>query len=283
MQIRMCLGTVALILASAVSVTPASSQNTRDALADGVMSICADPYIYPSSSQGYPPGYDIDILEAIARMGGYRSDQFWVNSGTIGGLGRALRNSIAGGYCDVFIGVAVDDRQIDELAEKDLVFTLPYMALAFVPVVQGPAADAKSFEDLKGIKIGVSRTTPMDGYLLMHGFDREIYMRNDLVMEGMVRGEVDAAMLWSPSLGLAHRDFADAEFHPILNYKPDPLFTWNVAMIVPRTDTKLKTLVDNGSSQLLDNGEIQAIVEKYGVPYFAPVDKPDPMKYRTPE
>jgi ABC-type amino acid transport substrate-binding protein len=54
-------------------------------------------------------------------------------------------------------------------------------------------------------------------------------------------------------------------------------------MIVPRTDTKLKTLVDNGISQLLDNGEIQAIVEKYGVPYFAPVDKPDPMKYRTPE
>ena len=101
MQIRMCLGTVALILASAVSVTPASSQNTRDALADGVMSICADPYIYPSSSRGYPPGYDIEILEAIARTGGYRSDRFWVNSGTIGGLGRALRNSIAGGYCDV--------------------------------------------------------------------------------------------------------------------------------------------------------------------------------------
>ena len=157
------------------------------------------------------------------------------------------------------------------------------MALAFVPVVQGLAADAKSFEDLKGIKIGVSRTTPMDGYLLMHGFDREIYMGNDRVMEGMVRGEVDAAMLWSPSLGLAQRDFADAEFHPISNYEPDPLFTWNVAMIVPRTDTKLKTLVDNGISQLLDNGEIQAIVEKYGVPYFAPVDKPDPMKYRPPE
>ena len=283
MQIRMCLGTVALILASAASVTPASSQNTRDALADGVMSICADPYNYPSSSRGYPPGYDIEILEAIARTGGYRSDQFWVNSGTIGGLGRALRNSIAKGYCDVFIGVAVDDRQIDELAEKDLVFTRPYMALAFVPVVQGLAADAKSFEDLKGIKIGVSRTTPMDGYLLMHGFDREIYMGNDRVMEGMVRGEVDAAMVWSPALGLAHRDFADAEFHPISNYEPDPLFTWNVAMIVPRTDTKLKTLVDNGISQLLDNGEIQAIVEKYGVPYFAPVDKPDAMKYRTPE
>ena len=123
----------------------------------------------------------------------------------------------------------------------------------------------------------------MDGYLLMHGYEREIYMGNDRVMEGMVRGEIDAAMVWSPSLGIAHRDFADAEFHPIANYKPDPLFTWNMAMIVPRTDTKLKTLVDNGISQLLDSGEIKAIVEKYGVPYFAPIDKPDPMKYRTPD
>jgi len=276
------LGGLALTTTLVWLAAPANAK-AADALADGLMTICADPYIYPSSAQGYPPGYDIEILEAIARAGGYRSAQFWVNSGTIGGLGRALRNSIGKGFCDVFIGVAVDDRQIDELAEKDLVFTRPYMALAFVPVVQGPAADAKSFEDLKGIKIGVSRTTPMDGYLLMHGYEREIYQGNDRVMEGMVRGEVDAAMVWSPALGIAQRDFADAKFRPISNYKPDPLFTWNIAMIVPRTDTKLKALVDNGISQLLESGELQAIVEKYGVPYFAPVDNPDPMKYRTPD
>jgi ABC-type amino acid transport substrate-binding protein len=54
-------------------------------------------------------------------------------------------------------------------------------------------------------------------------------------------------------------------------------------MVVPRADTKLKTLVDDGISQLIESGELQAIVEKYGVPYYAPVDKPDPMKYRTPE
>ena len=107
MQIRMCLGAVALILSMHGLLATADADTNSDALADGVLSICADPYIYPSSTQGYPPGYDIEILEAIARTGGYRSDQFWVNSGTIGGLGRALRNSIAGGYCDVFIGVAV--------------------------------------------------------------------------------------------------------------------------------------------------------------------------------
>ena len=123
----------------------------------------------------------------------------------------------------------------------------------------------------------------MDGYLLMHGYEREIYQGNDRVMEGMVRGEVDAAMVWSSSLGIARRDFADAKFRPISNYKPDPLFTWNIAMVVPRADTKLKTLVDDGISQLIESGELQAIVEKYGVPYYAPVDKPDPMKYRTPE
>ena len=282
MNMKTILGCLALTTTLVWLAAPANAK-TADALADGLMTICADPYIYPSSAQGYPPGYDIEILEAIARAGGYRSAQFWVNSGTIGGLGRALRNSIGKGFCDVFIGVAVDDRQIDELAEKDLVFTRPYMALAFVPVVQGPAADAKTFEDLKGIKIGVSRTTPMDGYLLMHGYEREIYQGNDRVMEGMVRGEVDAAMVWSPALGIAQRDFADAKFRPISNYKPDPLFTWNIAMIVPRTDTKLKALVDNGLSQLLESGELQAIVEKYGVPYFPPVDNPDPMKYRTPD
>ena len=129
---------------------PARAAETSDRFTEkGLITVCADPYIYPASAQGYPPGYDVDIIRKIAEDGGYRVEHVWVDTGTRGGLGKAIRNSIAKGLCDVFLGIGVNDLNIDELAEKDLVFTDPYLGLAFILVVQGQAANASTLDDLK--------------------------------------------------------------------------------------------------------------------------------------
>ena len=73
MKSKIVVGAVALIVSMHGLIAAAHADTHGDALADGLMTICADPYIYPSSAQGYPPGYDIEILEAIARAGGYLS------------------------------------------------------------------------------------------------------------------------------------------------------------------------------------------------------------------
>ena len=238
----------------------------------GQIIVCADPYIYPASAQGFPPGYDVDIIRKIAEDGGYRIDHVWVDTGTRGGLGKAIRNSIAKGLCDVFLGIGVNDDNIDELAEKDLVFTDPYMGLAFILVVQGQASNASTLDDLKDIKIGVPMSTPVDGYLFDNGYKREIYLGNRRVMRGMINGEVDAALIWSPNLAKAKKEFPDNEFLVAAGWKPHPDLRWNVAMVVPSAQVELKKYLNDSIRSLIASGEMKKIIEHYGAPYFLPFE-----------
>lgn len=246
-----------------------TSGQTRE---KGVITVCADPYIYPASAQGYPPGYDIEIIRKIAEDGGYRVKHVWVDTGTRGGLGKAIRNSIAKGLCDVFVGIGVNDLNIDELAEKDLVFTDPYLGLAFILVVQGQAANASTLDDLKDIKIGVPMSTPVDGYLFDNDYKREIYLGNRRVMRGMVNGEIDAALIWSPNLAKAKKEFPDNEFLVAAGWKPHPDLRWNVAMVVPAAQTDLMQYLNDSIHSLTESGDMQRIVERYGAPYFSPFE-----------
>ena len=246
-----------------------TSGQTRE---KGVITVCADPYIYPASAQGYPPGYDIEIIRKIAEDGGYRVKHVWVDTGTRGGLGKAIRNSIAKGLCDVFVGIGVNDLNIDELAEKDLVFTDPYLGLAFILVVQGQAANASTLDDLKDIKIGVPMSTPVDGYLFDNDYKREIYLGNRRVMRGMINGEIDAALIWSPNLAKAKKEFPDNEFLVADGWKPHPDLRWNVAMVVPAAQTDLMQYLNDSIHSLTESGDMQRIVERYGAPYFSPFE-----------
>lgn len=261
------LATFLLVFGSAQAAE--TSGQTRE---KGVITVCADPYIYPASAQGYPPGYDIEIIRKIAEDGGYRVKHVWVDTGTRGGLGKAIRNSIGKGLCDVFLGIGVNDMNIDELAEKDLVFTDPYLGLAFILVVQGQAANASTLDDLKDIKIGVPMSTPVDGYLFDNDYKREIYLGNRRVMRGMVDGEIDAALIWSPSLAKAKKEFPDNEFLVAAGWKPHPDLRWNVAMVVPAAQTELKQYLNDSLRSLTESGDMQKIVERYGAIYFAPFE-----------
>ena len=45
---------------------PARAAETSDRFTEkSLITVCADPYIYPASAQGYPPGYDVDIIRKI--------------------------------------------------------------------------------------------------------------------------------------------------------------------------------------------------------------------------
>jgi ABC-type amino acid transport substrate-binding protein len=238
----------------------------------GKLVACADPYNYPYSDQNAePPGFDIEIFRAIAKRAGLHAEIFWVDTGTRGGLGRAFRNSIAKKACDFFLGLSTggDD---EEVSENRLAFTTPYLGMGYVLVVQGKADAITSLEELHKtkIKIGVSMSTPMDDYLFTHGYDRELYFQNRRVFEGMAKGEIDAAMVWSTALGQARREFPNLKAHMVPGYVPEPGLRWNAAMAVPTKETAMKQFLDESIGQLLNDGEMKRIVESYGVPFYPP-------------
>lgn len=237
----------------------------------GTLSVCHDPFIYPYSSQSVqPPGFDVDIVRRIAAMNNLGLEQVWVDTGTRGGLGRALRNSISKGQCAVFTGIAIDDEQRGELAEKGLVFSIPYMGTSYVLVAQGEAAKATSLEDLRDVKIGVGMATAVDGFLFNNGYERGLYFGNRRVARGMVDGEVEAALIFVTALAAARREYPDHEFTLIESFTAPPDLHWDIGFAIRDDAPEIVDLVNKSIAELIASGEMAEIVSAYGIPYMPP-------------
>lgn len=239
--------------------------------AKGKLVACADPYDFPYAARNAnPPGFDVDILREIAKLGGMELEMYWADTGTRGGMSRALRNSILKGRCDVFAGVA--DNGDDDVLMGQLAFTNPYLGTGYILVVQNSAAGMSSIEELQAadIRIGVQMSTPIDALLHEKGIARELYADNARVMRGMARGEVDAAVVWSTVLTNAKRKYPDATFKMADGYVPVEGQHWDLKYLVRKRDKSLVNFINEGAQQLLDSGRLQEIVESYGVPFYPP-------------
>jgi len=263
---------VCLICAMATSSFAQDGAIAR-AKISGVLNVCVDPYSFPASvKDADPPGYDIEILRTIAKRAKLQLDYVYADTGTRGGLGRALRSSISQKKCSLFMGLGVGPGSVEEMQEKHLVFTDPYMSLGFVLVVQGPAEGKTKISDFKDFKLGVAMSTPADAYLIDNHFDRSLFFRDRILLKALNAGEINAALVWSSDLAYVQRDFPDGvKFHPVAGYLPEPVLRWDLAIAVPEGDSGLKQFLDDQISELLKSGEIRKIVESYGIPFFGPM------------
>jgi ABC-type amino acid transport substrate-binding protein len=238
--------------------------------AQGKLVACADPYSFPSSAQSEPPGFDVEIMREIAKLGGMRLFMEWVDTGTRGGTSRAFRNSILKKRCDVFLGLS--DSGDDDMLMGQLEFTKPYLGMGYILVVQGKAADKKSLTELKdaNIKVGVPMSTPIDDYLYTHDIPRSLYLDNRRIMQGMAKGEIDASLVWGTAVSVGRKEFPDAKFHMVDGYVPEADQRWNLNFVVRKQDKALMQFINDGIAELLANGKIKQIVESYDVPFYPP-------------
>lgn len=235
---------------------------------------CADPYSWPYSQQSYSdPGFDVQILNAIAKEGGMEVEMVWADTGTRGGTGRAFRNSIMRKRCDVFVGLS--DNGEEDFLPDELVFSKPYMSLGYVMMVQGQAEGIKSLDEAKksNVKVGVPMSTPIDDYLFMNQVPRELYLNNRRLMQGLSKGEVNAAMVWSPAIAVAKKEFPEGKFHLVHGYVPKPEHRTNSSFVVRREDKSLLEFLNKSIDKLVATGKIKPIVESYGMPFFEVVSR----------
>ena len=239
---------------------------------------CADGWFWPFSRtarKNEPAGLEIELLQAIARKHGWEVDMSWVNMVTRfgpGAPGGAYSRSINKGVCDIVLGLTEsgDDHHMEP---NQLVFTAPFMSTGFVLVTQGPAKGVKTLEDAKAqnIKVGVPAYSPMSEYAQENGIPYTTFFQNYQVIDALVRGEVNAAMLWSGSISQARLNRPEAEFEMVKGYVPPPQVRWNSVWVVKAKEVELKRFIDEAFADMTRTGEIRRIAERYGVPYFPPV------------
>ena len=236
----------------------------------GKLTACADPNTFPYSANSEPPGFDVEIFRAIAAKAGLKPNLFWADTGTRGGLGKALRTSIDKGNCDFFMGLAYGDDE--EIKDHKLTLTKPYLGMGYVLIVQGKAASLKTLEETKKnkVKIGVSMSTPLDDFLFTNGYDRSVYLQNRRIMEAMNKGEIDAGMVWSTAIGDAKKEFPDAKFKLAEGFVPKEGLRFNAGWAVKAKETTMLQFLNDSLEALLKSGEIKKIVESYSIPFYQP-------------
>lgn len=238
---------------------------------------CADAWFWPFSRtarKNEPPGIDIELLNAIARKHGWEFSIAWVNTGMRFGVGVTFGTSIDKGICDIFLGLNItgDDHH---MPKHGMAFTRPYMSTGFVLVTQGPAKAVKSLDDAKAqsVKVGVPAYSPMSEYAQANGIPHATFFQNYQVINAMIRGEVNAAMLWSGSISQARLEHPEAEFELVKGYVPVKEMRWNSAWGVKEKEVELRQFLDESFAEMLKSGETRRIVERYGVPFYPPFEE----------
>lgn len=244
--------------------------------AKGVLNVCAYPYQYPfTQKDSDPPGFDIEIIRNIAKQAGMRTEVFWIVARSRASNQRVFRDSILANRCDVFLSLGDAGDEDDDMLMNQLVFTKPVMSMAYILVTQGKADGLKSIEEVSkaGIKIGVNMSTPADSFLFEKQIARSLYFGDPRVMDGMSKGEIDAALIFAPSFAEAKRKFPDAKFHVATDYQPLPQQRFNMRYAVRKgdKDKALLEFLNKSIDEMLVNGKIKQTVESYNIPFFAPL------------
>lgn len=237
----------------------------------GVIIFCTDPHNFPfSTNSSGNPGFDVEIANLIAQKLGVQAQFFWIDTGTRGGLGRALRNSILEKKCDAFPGLPTGKEAEEEMEEKGLVLTKPYFGTGFVLMTRADDTSVTDLSSLKGKKIAVEMTTPADWYLYKNGYDRSLYRFIPEILEAMQKGEVEVGLVWTPMAGSILKEHPESKARLVGNYVPEPTLRWNLAIAVRKENQDLKEALSQVLTELLTSGQIKQILDKYGVPFYPP-------------
>jgi ABC-type amino acid transport substrate-binding protein len=106
------------------------------------------------------------------------------------------------------------------------------------------------------------RLEQIGSHLVVYGNQRE-------VLDAVARGEVDAGAVWLPDVDRLLQGRALAR-EAGGNAAPEQQLRWNIAIGVRRADGDLRASVSRAVADLLADGRIEAIFDRYRVPFFPP-------------
>ena len=181
--------------------------------------------------------------------------------------------SIDNGICDVFLGLTItnDDHH---MPKHQMAFTHAFMSTGYVLVAQNDAKDLRTLDDAKtmNIKVGVPAYSPMSEYADEHDIPHATFFQNYQVIDALVRGEVNAAMMWSGSISQAKLDHPEAEFEMVKGFEPPDEMRFDNAWGVKEKEVELIKFINEEFAAMLKSGETKRLAERYGIPFFPPLE-----------
>lgn len=236
---------------------------------------------YSFVEKGKQKGIDVEIAKALAEKLAVSASIRMV--GADENVGDDLRNNVwkghylGGGVADVMLHMPFDR---EYAKEEDMVsFVAPYQIekLSFA-VDTKKLGDQPTVASLLHVKTGVEIDTLSDFYLLraMGGkmVDKVVHYKSvSLAMDALKKGEVAAVMAPRGELQGA---IVDAPEHVVVREMVTPGLgrsSWAMGAAVKAKFKGLSAAVDKAMGELVSEGKVKAIFEKYKVTYLAPAKR----------
>jgi len=248
-------------------------RSARVAEPRSVLRVCADPNNLPFSNQR-GEGFENKIAALVARD--LRADLRYTWWAQRRGF---VRHTLGAGECDALMGAPAHYGRV--------LTTAPYYRSSYVFVSRRDRRlGLRSFDDprLRGLRIAVQMigddyansppahalarrgiVTNVAGYMVYGDYARPSPPAR--IVEAVVRGEVDVAVVWGPLAGyFAQRSATALDVVPVSPALDPPALpmTFDIAMGVRRGDAALRVRLDDVLRR--HRGEIDAILAAYGVP-----------------
>ena len=196
-------------------------------------------------------GFDIDLMKAIAREGGFTvefKNTAW--DGIFAGLS-------AGKYDAVMSSVTITEER-----KKQMDFSIPYINAGQVLVVRKEESGVSKLEDMVGKKVGAQiGTTGAFAVEKVKGVMLKTYDEIGLAFEDLVNGRIDGVVADSPTA--ANFALQNADFKGKLKIVGKPFTEEYYGIAVKKGNKKVLDAINKGLKKVLDSGENKKLEEKW--------------------
>lgn len=214
---------------------------------------------------GDPAGIDVEAAQLIAQKLGRTLRLVWVQVPARGGFGKALKESIQSGKCDVFAGIPEGAEMAGELRQRQLAGTRPYLSVGYLLVSPPGSRPAGMAEAKRARRIGAASATPADLFLHKENLHRIPYANNQALLTALRGGALDMALAWTPALA-ADPLRQSAALVAAAEQPADPDLRTGLLMATRSADAALLREIDGAIGQLQQERQWSALAGRHGLP-----------------
>jgi polar amino acid transport system substrate-binding protein len=252
MRLRTTIGITAGMLLS-LGVAGAAARSLEAISQRGSLALCAHPNALPfASKKGNPPGFQVELGQALAERLGVSLLQHWVINSF------QYRRA----DCDIVLDAIANKAALGEIGLR---MSRPYYRSGVALAVRRDS-NVSSLAGLgPGRRVGVQVGSLAAMTLEKQSIEVSPYVFEDEMMAALARGEIEAAAVTPTAIGWYNMQHPDVPVRRIAAFEDDPELNWNVAVGMMRPDDKLTQRVDAVLEGLLADGTIARIYARYGI------------------
>jgi len=237
---------------------PAAARPLEAIQARGLLSLCAHPNAMPfASKRQEPPGFQIELGQALAEQLGVELTVEWVTSG----------HQYKRADCDIILDTILDPEAQEE---RRLRLSKAYHQGGVTLALRRDTNGVASSKDLVGRRVGVQSGSIVQMLLGQRGVSAIPFGFEDDMIDALAKGEIDAAAISPLTVGYFNLSQPDKAVRLLDAFAAEPELNWQIGVGMRRSDRFLRRAIDKAIGKLLDDGSVRAIYARYGIEHRPP-------------